>query len=333
MASKINTRQDLSSVPNIRAFNPQRDMKDVADLIEKCFSDSLDQDGQRYIQQMRNYAGWPGPLSWLQILPKWAGAPFIGYVWEQDGRLIGNVSLVPYRVAGQRNYMIANVAVDPEYRRQGIARSLTLHAIKHARKRSAKRIWLNVRQGNLAAVRLYAGLGFLDRGRRTTWRASRHHNRNASPADISIQPGQPADWNHLKLWLDRNYPADMTWHLQVNFDLLKPGFWATLKRTLSNTSLRQWSATRDRQLQAGVAMRWNLASSTSNLFLAVPDEPDSSAITAILSYACRQAPTNQTITLEFPTGIEPISRQIDESIESAGFSVQQTLIWMGLEYG
>jgi ribosomal protein S18 acetylase RimI-like enzyme len=308
-------------------------MKDVADLIEKCFSDSLDQDGKRYIQQMRNYAGWPGPFSWLQILPKWAGAPFIGYVWEQDGRLIGNVSLVPYRVSGQRNYMIANVAVDPEYRRQGIARSLTLHAIKHARKRRANRIWLNVRQGNQAAVQLYAGLGFLDRGRRTTWRASRHHNRNAHPADISIQPGKPADWPLLKMWLDRRYPADMTWHLQVNFDLLKPGFWATLKRTLSSTSLRQWSAIRDRQLKAGLAMQWNLTSSASNLFLAAPDYPDSSTITAIISHACRQAPKNQTITLEFPTGIKPSSRQIDEAIESAGFSAQQTLIWMELENG
>lgn len=330
MAAITKTHQDASKAPNIRVFNPQRDMKVVADLIERCFSDTLDQDGKRYIQQMRNFAREPGLLSWLPLLPEWVGAPFIGYVWEQDGAVVGNVSLVPYRVASKRNYMIANVAVDPEYRRQGIAKKLTLHAIRHAKRRKADRIWLNVRQGNPAALHLYTGIGFEQRGRRTTWRIGNQHTSYQIPAGVTIRLVQPSDWSLQKQWLDKNYPVDMVWHQPVKYELLKPGLWSALRRTLSSTSISQWAAARDRQLLAAVTLQWNLTSTYRNLFLGAPDDPDPVVVTAILSYACDQVRANHAITLEFPSAKRPHAGSTDEAIQSAGFSAQQTLIWMEL---
>ena len=36
--------------PNVRSMNMFRDLPAVADLIELCFADTMDNDGQRYIR-------------------------------------------------------------------------------------------------------------------------------------------------------------------------------------------------------------------------------------------------------------------------------------------
>ncbi len=55
---------------------------------------------------------------------------------------------------------ITNVAVAPEYRRQGLGRALMLHMMKTACKYKASTMTLEVREGNLPAQNLYFGLGF-----------------------------------------------------------------------------------------------------------------------------------------------------------------------------
>jgi [ribosomal protein S18]-alanine N-acetyltransferase len=55
---------------------------------------------------------------------------------------------------------ILNLAVAPEFRRQGIARRLVLSALSHARSKGAKRAFLEVRASNIAAQKLYSRLGF-----------------------------------------------------------------------------------------------------------------------------------------------------------------------------
>jgi [ribosomal protein S18]-alanine N-acetyltransferase len=55
---------------------------------------------------------------------------------------------------------ILNIAVAPSLRRQGIARMLVVAAIKYAHRKGEKRAFLEVRSSNVAAQKLYAGLGF-----------------------------------------------------------------------------------------------------------------------------------------------------------------------------
>ena len=55
---------------------------------------------------------------------------------------------------------ILNLAVAPEFRRQGIAKRLVLSALSHARSKGAKRAFLEVRASNIAAQKLYSKLGF-----------------------------------------------------------------------------------------------------------------------------------------------------------------------------
>ena len=62
---------------------------------------------------------------------------------------------------------ILNLAVDPAYRRRGIARRLLEHQLIEHRLRQAKVSWfLEVRESNAPAIRLYESLGFLACGRR-----------------------------------------------------------------------------------------------------------------------------------------------------------------------
>lgn len=61
---------------------------------------------------------------------------------------------------------VANVAVLPEYRRQGIGARLVRAAVDGARVRGCDFLSLEVRVGNEAAIRLYEKLGFRVQGRR-----------------------------------------------------------------------------------------------------------------------------------------------------------------------
>src|ERR671919_3167426 len=101
-----------------------------------------------------------GFLHWASRMTETTSLPLTGYVWEQDGRIIGNASLIPFRDHGKRVYLIANVATHPDYRRRGIGRALTERTMKQAHDKNAAAVWLHVRDDNPGAIHLYAGLGF-----------------------------------------------------------------------------------------------------------------------------------------------------------------------------
>ena len=113
----------------MRPLNVLRDLSAVADLIELCFSPTMDNEGQRYLSDMRRASRDDSFLHWASRMTETASMPLMGYVWEQDGRIIGNASLIPFRDKGKRIYLIANVATHPDYRRQGIGRG-GFHLVK-----------------------------------------------------------------------------------------------------------------------------------------------------------------------------------------------------------
>lgn len=61
---------------------------------------------------------------------------------------------------------MTNIAVDPEYRKRGIARAMILRLMKEGMKRGAERMTLEVRENNHNAQRLYASLDFAYAGMR-----------------------------------------------------------------------------------------------------------------------------------------------------------------------
>ena len=86
-------------------------------------------------------------------------------VAEDEGKLVGYAGL---QVVLDEGY-IANVAVDPDYRRQGIATKLVQVYIDFARANKLAFLTLEVRPSNMAAIILYGRLGFRSVGRRRNY--------------------------------------------------------------------------------------------------------------------------------------------------------------------
>lgn len=61
---------------------------------------------------------------------------------------------------------IANLAVDPESRGRGLGARLLDDVLAMAAMRGATTVWLEVRESNVSARRLYASRGFTEAGRR-----------------------------------------------------------------------------------------------------------------------------------------------------------------------
>ena len=59
---------------------------------------------------------------------------------------------------------VTNVAIMPEYRGKGRGKRLMLAMMRHAVKRGAEKMTLEVRESNTVAQNLYAGLGFEQNG-------------------------------------------------------------------------------------------------------------------------------------------------------------------------
>ncbi len=306
---------------HLRPFDTQRDLRQVADLVELCFADTIDADGKRYLQQMRFAADNPRYLRWATSVVEISSLPSAGYVWEQNGELIGNLSLIPFSVRSDRFYLIANVAVHPDYRKRGIARMLTAHGIEHARKRGAKATWLHVRDDNRAAINLYRSLGFEERGRRTTWFSQTDVQSAAVDPQIKFCARRSQDWKAQKAWLESTYPPELIWHMPIKLIDLRPGIFGTLYRFFTQLNIRQWTAMQGGQ-PLGILTKVASTNHADHLWLAAWPDREDTAAAALLSHARQQLGQRRTLSIDYPFG------RAAQAIQLAGFSAHQTLVWM-----
>lgn len=143
---------------SLRSFALYRDLGGVANLIDVAFAGDEGDIGAKARDEFRALKR-VAPLLWFMSLfsPSLRDS-FTGYVWEENGRLVGNVSI--YRSQEDKScWLIGNVSVLPEFRRRGIARKLTEAAIEYARRRKGKLVYLDVRSNNQTALDLYTSLG------------------------------------------------------------------------------------------------------------------------------------------------------------------------------
>ncbi len=141
---------------HLRALDPGRDMPAVLKLIELGFRKELDPQGWKMLRQMRRIYQ-PSHLANAVYRTSIGTA---GFVWTENGRVVGNLSLRHAQPRSSHGRLIGNVVVHPEYRGQGIGRALMERAIATARAEHARWIGLEVRIDNTAATQLYQHLGF-----------------------------------------------------------------------------------------------------------------------------------------------------------------------------
>ncbi len=318
----IETRQHL------RAINILRDLPAIADLIELCFANTMDSEGQRYVQDMRRAGGDSKFLHWATKVAESTSLPLTGYVWEENGKVVGNASLVPFRNKNRRLYLIANVAVHPDFRHRGIARALTERALQHAAQRKVSSTWLHVRDDNQTAIKLYEDLGFHERARRTSWQAIKDYPTPPRANNITLDIREPRFWPQQQEWLCRLYPDELAWYQAWNLSTLRPGLRNWLYLAFMDINVQQWAVTRapnrsdaNRHLEAVLACIPN-GRDSNPLWLAADSQSDPEAITALLIHARRVLSRHSNITLDYPAG-EAVG-----AILNAGFKPLRTLIWM-----
>ena len=306
---------------HIRRLSMRRDLEAVADLIELCFSDTLDPEGRNFLKGMRDSARNASVMGWTDSLIDHSPTPQTGLVWEQDGRIIGNVSLIPITVSGCRCYLIANVAVHPDQRGQGIGLSLTSSALDFARSRHVPAAWLQVRDDNPSAIHIYQQLAFIERARRTTWRASDAIPPMPEIPGISLGGQRSSYWFSQQYWLNRIYPPEFAWNLPIDRKLLRPDVWGMAYRFMSFEFPRQWAVQRQGRLQG--VLTWRHGPGFSDpLWLAAPENADEEALFALFVYARLRIPRKQPLTLNLPASLAP------GALQRAGFHPANTLIWM-----
>ena len=116
----------------------------VAELEKLCFSDPWSENS--IASELKN------PLSfWLVALD---GERIAGYVGSQT-------------VMDESDMM--NVAVHPDYRKQGIATALIVGLVEELRKRGSRCLTLEVRASNETAISVYSKLDFQEVGRRKNY--------------------------------------------------------------------------------------------------------------------------------------------------------------------
>ncbi len=107
-------------------------------------------------------------------------------------RLAGQGEIVGYLCAYSVlvEVQLASVAVKNEFRRLGVGEKLVREMIRVGQGLGAQEVWLDVRESNLAARRLYVKLGF-----REVYRRKNYYRKPKEDALVLFRPAvESADW-------------------------------------------------------------------------------------------------------------------------------------------
>jgi ribosomal protein S18 acetylase RimI-like enzyme len=306
---------------HLRRLDMRQDLAKVADLVELCFRETLDPEGKQYLNEMRRAAHNATLIRWASSMLEESSMPPSGFVWEEDGRLVGNLSLIPIQVQGERGYMIANVATHPDFRGRGIARALTITALGYVHSRGAHNTWLQVREDNPSAIHIYQSTGFSERLRRTSWYSGPSFPDTPIPADVRITKRHPDHWTLQRDWLKRIYPPELEWHIPMEWSAFRPDLLGWLYRFFSLDFPNHWSVERRGELKGVLTWKHSIGYSDP-LWLAIPGEIDEQATLGLLLKVRKSVRSLQPLSMNYPAGLAV------DILRQAGFYPHQTLIWM-----
>lgn len=306
----------------LRSLNTRKDLLPVADLIELCFGSQMDADGWKYVNCIRQAANDRNQIRWILGAGERVAYPLHGYVWEEDNKIIGNLSLIPFYKKGQWRYLIANVAVHPDYRRRGIGRQLTLKAIEHILSLEVASAWLQVRADNTAAIQMYREIGFVERAVRTTWqRDSLLAPQTPVYPGLSFSPRMSHDWEMQQNWLNETYPNDVIWNMPLDVDKFAPTLWQKFLQLVNADDYRHWAIRGGKKLLGVVT--WQPSSLHADyLWLAMDPRHEEETIAAALPHVRAHLRNYRPLSVNYP------AYRATESFQRAGFRELNTLIWM-----
>jgi len=236
LAAPISLTPGLQNGP--RPINLRHDSKQVVALLDIVFGPLMDSLGRRRIGDRISLNYSPPLITKLSVgTPKFVP----GFVWEQDGQIVANLSLIKSQLPGR--YLIANVAVHPDFRRRGYGRNLMEEAIQHVKFRNGQEIHLQVREENVAATLLYEDLGFTGIGSVKQWLAA--SSRIRLPAGYSqfgkdIRPLRKREWRMAYILDSTSVDPDLMWPAPPNSDKYQRGMTRWIDDFLNGRRRETW---------------------------------------------------------------------------------------------
>lgn len=305
----------------IRAFDPGRDLRAVADLIEVAFRGDLSAADLEIIQGIRS-AAFLGPLIGVvaALVPTLRQA-LQGFVWVDGGQVVGNLNWGP--VPGVQGYVISNVAVHPDHRRRGIARRLMERALEDLEAGGTSLVSLEVGHDNLPARQLYTSLGFETIGARTElrWHDSVAPRRASEGPDVVPLTGDR--WREYEA-LVASAVSESERELGAPEEIgIRPGLVGRLLTATGWRRLLAWAVGRTGELQAVVTVRTDPLAGRSRLVMVVRPEARGKVELALLERALVAMPPPgqaRTRAVLYPSYAEGM-----DSLQRAGFVPIRTL--------
>jgi ribosomal-protein-alanine N-acetyltransferase len=310
-------------------FDPFRHLRQVADLIAETFASEMGPGTRDTLRRMQQTARWGALSLWLWEVESGAfGAP--GFVWLEDGRVVGNVSL--RRAASPGGWIIGNVAVNPDWQGQGIGRALVEAAVRTTRQRGGVWVGLEVRDDNAVAVGLYERMGFETVG--STLELARPPGttrRRSGGATITLRRARAADGETLYRLAQEGLSGPHQEVLEIRRSAFRAGWEAQLAGWLEGYSEGWWIAEAAGRAFGALHVRSRRSVRWHHLeVLAREDRLDEAGpelAAAGLDRLARRPPWETTTTLPGPLA------RLEPTFAAAGFRRVRRLVQMRLTLG
>jgi GNAT superfamily N-acetyltransferase len=286
------------------------------------FAENLDRSGRRMVRGLRSMGklGWLGGLLSRWLLPPAANPK--GFVWEEEGAVIGNASLLPVTGYPHR-WVMANVVVLPKERRKGIGRLLVNRSIEYARDRGASEIILQVDHDNVGATSLYHSLGFSSSIPRTTWVARMSQVNLPTSINSNVRRRKTSEWRQQWQLARSLHPDGVMWPYPSSAAYFRPRVW---QQQLGLRLDRHWIWSEGDRLIGSISLRGGYETRNLRLILMVEERRQEQIESDLIGAALRPLqPFSDVIKLDYPLGVAA------STLRQIGFSEQRHLVWMRLK--
>jgi ribosomal protein S18 acetylase RimI-like enzyme len=316
----------------VTPFDARRHLRQVADLIGEAFADELDANGRGALQEMQWISRF-NPFLSSALGPTLFSEFLQGYVWVEDGNVVGNVTFQRADVAGTR-WRISNVAVAPAFRRHGIARALMEASLREIEHRGGNWSVLQVRVDNPPALRLYNDLGFTHVCQDGIWRRSSRPQGllmpEAAASPIPLRPLSASAWQDRLELARASRSALAHWADPVELEAYRPGLGRLLGEILGNITGMQrvwrWGAWQNGRLMGAVEVTADGVNNQHRLRFDVRTESRGQLEAALIGQGLRTlAPLPPRTVVVEHSGDDP---EGIAALESFGFRPQRILLTM-----
>jgi ribosomal protein S18 acetylase RimI-like enzyme len=313
----------------LQKLDVARHLAGVAELLSVCFAGEVD-DGWRSAVREMQFLGHFGPL--LKLLLWFTPEQNIltnGFVWVEDGRVVGNVSTQPAETQTGA-WMVANVAVHPDYRRRGLARQMMNATLEYIRKQGGRAVILQVDDENSGAFDLYRQLGFAHLTTRRQWsRPSRSFVPALEPSRFDIRLRGDREWLEQLNLAELAHPHGLAWNRPLSLSEFKPSGWRRAQMFFNNEADEHWLATTEREQVAGSVVVLTGRPEGDRLVLMVHPAFRGQVERALLVRGLRRLGARPwSLRIEHPAE----DTYVNDLLTDFGFGVTRALRWMRLVF-